>query len=279
MELESTFRSPTTASEGRRTEGRDAMHTNIITAGLTILLGVAASARHAPAQEGQPKADKFAQIAAIQADYGRRDLISIAPEPLVRRLLPLDGNAAAAAFQPGPKMTTAEQVSAELLRQRELHAPYLKDLAPPLADTRLRVPLDSFDWRIETEQDRADFSGTLAGQGQWQQVKIPHYAGPMGRAVTYYRTAFDVTPAMLEKGAMFVRFQGVDYKAHVFVNGALLGSHEGIFAPFEFEFTRHAAGELPLLRPPRPRDPGFAASGWQGQGVGPDGILRCDYEG
>ena len=137
-------------------------------------------------------------------------------------------------------MTTAEQVSAELQRQRELHAPYLKDLAPPLADMRLRVPLDSFDWRIETEQDRADFTATLAGQGQWQQVKIPHYAGPMGRAVTYYRTAFDVTPAMLEKGALFVRFQGVDYKAHVFVNGALLGSHEGIFAPFEFEFTRHA---------------------------------------
>ena len=57
------------------------MHTNIITAGLTILLGLVASARHVPAQESQPKADKFAQIAAIQADYGRRDLISIAPEP------------------------------------------------------------------------------------------------------------------------------------------------------------------------------------------------------
>ena len=28
-------------------------------------------------------------------------------------------------------------------------------------------------------------------------MKIPHYGPPMGRAVTYYRTEFEVTPAML----------------------------------------------------------------------------------
>ena len=62
----------------------------------------------------------------------------------------------------------------------------------------------------------------------------------MGRAATYYRTTFDVAQPMLDKGALFVCFKGVDYKAHVFVNGALLGSHEGYFAPFAFEFTQHA---------------------------------------
>ena len=41
---------------------------------------------------------------------------------------------------------------------------------------------------------------------------------------------------------------GVDYKAHVFVNGAFLGSHEGFFAPFEFEFTRQVRkGENTLV--------------------------------
>ena len=34
------------------------------------------------------------------------------------------------------------------------------------------------------------------------------------------------------------RFRAVDYRAHVFVNGALAGSHEGFFAPFEFDITR-----------------------------------------
>ena len=41
--------------------------------------------------------------------------------------------------------------------------------------------------------------------------------------------------AMLDKGAVFVRFGAIDYKGHVFVNGHYLGSHEGFFAPFEFE--------------------------------------------
>ncbi|MCK5119975.1 MAG: glycoside hydrolase family 2, partial [Candidatus Latescibacteria bacterium] len=69
-----------------------------------------------------------------------------------------------------------------------------------------------------------------------------------GKAVTYYRTRFEVTEAMMERGALFLRFKGVDYKAHVFVNGAYLDSHEGFFAPFEVEFTRHAhPGENTLL--------------------------------
>ena len=53
---------------------------------------------------------------------------------------------------------------------------------------------------------------------------------------------------MLDAGGLFVHFGGVDYQAHVFVNGAYLGSHEGFFAPFEFEFTDYAReGENSLL--------------------------------
>lgn len=107
--------------------------------------------------------------------------------------------------------------------------------------------LDSFDWRMETPADQAEFAATLAGQGSWNRLKIPHYCGPVGRAVMYYRTEFQLTKPMLEQGALSVCFKGVDYKAHVFVNGAYLGSHEGIFAPFEFEFTRHARQGMNVL--------------------------------
>ena len=48
-----------------------------------------------------------------------------------------------------------------------------------------------------------------------------------------------MTRTMLGKGAVFVRFGAVDYKAHVFVNGHYLGSHEGFFAGFEFDCTRY----------------------------------------
>jgi len=183
------------------------------------------AAERALGQDGAPKVDRLAEIAAIKSDFSNRDLVEITPPPLVRRLLPIDANGIAAAFRPSPKLATAAQLRAELRRQRELFAPYLKDLSPPLEDVRIRLPLESFAWRIETAEDRANFAATLAGQGRWQQLKIPHYGAPMGRAVTYYRTTFEVTAAMLEKGALFVHFQGVDYKAHIFLNGAFLGSH------------------------------------------------------
>lgn len=35
----------------------------------------------------------------------------------------------------------------------------------------------------------------------------------------------------------FLRFEGVDYSCHVFLNGRRLGSHEGTFTPFEFDVT------------------------------------------
>ncbi len=124
--------------------------------------------------------------------------------------------------------------------QRAAHAPYLADLAPELDGTRIRIPLESFHWRIETDDDRRDFAAILAGKGSWERVKVPHFGPPMGRVATYYRTQFDVTEEMLGRGALFVNFKGVDYKANVYVNGALVGSHEGAFAPFEFEFTQHA---------------------------------------
>ncbi|MCX7429319.1 MAG: glycoside hydrolase family 2 [Planctomycetia bacterium] len=209
--------------------------------GLLLAGSLYAGVRSAMTQNGERPKDKFAEIGAWQqSDYHDRRLVPIEPPKLSEHVLPLDAAGIASAFQPGAKMTTAEQLREELKRQRDLHAPYLQDLSPALEDSRIRIGLKAFDWRVETEADRADFAGvTLAGKGEWQRVNIPHYGLPMGRAATYYRTEFDVTPAMMEKGAVFVHFKGVDYKAQVFVNGALLGCHEGFFAPFEFECTPH----------------------------------------
>jgi beta-galactosidase/beta-glucuronidase len=208
---------------------------------ITVLFfGVGAIGREAPSQSGPSKGDVFAEIGARQADYRDRSLTAIMPPTLERRVLPMDVAGTASAFQPAAKMSTAEEVREELQRQRRRSAKYLQDLTPALPDERIRLPVDSFDWREETPQDLRDFASTLAGQGTWERVKIPHYGPPMGRAATYYRTEFGVTEAMLAKGALFVHFGGVDYKAHVLVNGALVGSHEGLFAPFEFEFTPHA---------------------------------------
>lgn len=51
-----------------------------------------------------------------------------------------------------------------------------------------------------------------------------------------YRREFDRTP-MDGKKRIFLQFDGVDYACMVYLNGVLLGSHEGMFEDFRFDIT------------------------------------------
>ncbi len=186
------------------------------------------------------KNDIYAEIAATRFSERDKNLIEPQPQEIPRRLLSFDEVPAQTPFPQSQKMNTQDELRAELEIQRQTYDPFLKNMAPEIDSLRISKSLESFDWRIETEDDRRDFLTALSGKGRWENVRIPHYGPPLGRAVTYYRTTFEVTRDMLEKGALFVSFKGVDYKTHVFVNNAFLGSHEGFFAPFQFEFTKHA---------------------------------------
>ncbi len=196
--------------------------------------------------------DLFAEIAAgdTSADlqpraFRRAALIEPQPPDLPARFLPTEAHDPTAAFTPLPRLDTAQKLAEELARYRARYAPFLRNLAPAPESTRIVQPFVEFDWRIQTAADLANFAHVLssveeavhAGAGQWQRVRIPHYGGPLGRATTLYRTTFTVTAGILARSALFVRFGGVDYRAHVFVNGVYLGSHEGFFAPFEFDCT------------------------------------------
>ncbi|MBP1649711.1 MAG: glycoside hydrolase family 2 sugar binding protein, partial [Bacteroidetes bacterium] len=186
----------------------------------------------------QPKhGDVFAGIGERNIAERRGMLEEIPPPKLPRKMLPTGQSDPSAAFTPLPKLDTPVKLIGELGRQRALYAPFLEDHAPGLPRLRDSLRLVDFQWRLETEADRADFLHTMSGAGEWMSVKVPHFGGPIGRAVAYYRTSFLVTRTMLDERALFVRFGGVDYTAHVFLNGHYLGSHEGFFAPFEFDCT------------------------------------------
>jgi hypothetical protein len=192
--------------------------------------------------------DIFAQIAVQRYQARGKHLVASEPIKVPKLALPLDKIPGASAFKPPSRLNTRADVRSELNKMRETMAAFLTDVAPPLKPSCLALPLVEFDWREETEADRTTFASTLVGAGQWARISIPHYGPPLGRAVTIYRAQFKVTGAMLQKGALFVAFDGVDYRAHVFVNGSYLGSHEGFFAPFEFDFTAHARlGENTLV--------------------------------
>ena len=181
--------------------------------------------------------DVFAGIGGKRHSLCTEELTKPTPPELPELFLPGSRKASRAAFKPGPRIDTAAKLTRELKRQRRVYARFMKDIAPQLKTTRDKLSLETFAWRVQDKPDRKDFSRVLLGRGKWAQVKIPHYGGPLGKAVTCYRTTFDITESMLVRGALFVCFKGVDYKAHVFLNRSYLGSHEGFFAPFEFEFT------------------------------------------
>ncbi len=181
--------------------------------------------------------DVFADIGQREIAMRRGQLKEVRPPDLPRKMLASGKSDPSAIFKPVSKLNTPEGLAGELARQKHLFAPFLKDFAPQLPSHRDSLRLENFQWRLESDADRVDFQHTLSGAGTWTSITVPHFGGPIGRAVSYYRTTFPVTRAMLDKGALFVRFGAVDYKAHVFVNGHYLGSHEGFFAPFEFDCT------------------------------------------
>lgn len=194
------------------------------------------------------KNDVFANIAMGEMDFNRENLIEPKPLVLEERYFNTEKIDQKAVFLPQSKMNTSEQLAEELINRRKEYASYMDNHAPKLEIFRSEQIIKEFDWRIGTSEDERNFAEVLEGKGTWEKVQIPHYGGPLGLAVTYYRTKFQVTMGQMEGNALFICFKGVDYKAHVFINGSYIGSHEGFFAPFEFDFTQYAVeGENTLI--------------------------------
>lgn len=85
----------------------------------------------------------------------------------------------------------------------------------------------------------------------WQLAGIDDYSGVM-----WFRRTFSL-PHELTGKHIFVRFNGVDYFARVWLNGNLLGEHEGYFQPFEFmadAFVRWGGTNTLVVRVDSPKE-------------------------
>jgi beta-glucuronidase len=106
-------------------------------------------------------------------------------------------------------------------------------------DYRYQPRDDGFflDRKPQDETQRVEYSfdtsPTLLVPGDWntQRESLLLYEGTV-----WYRRTFD-DPRKDTSSRLFVWFGAVASRAHVFLNGTLLGSHEGGFTPFDFEIT------------------------------------------
>ena len=119
---------------------------------------------------------------------------------------------------PAP-MRTHEELKLALAQMRKQYAPFLQNLAPAVSPATQVTELTHF---------------VLDGK---EEITLPHYGGPLGYAVKNYETTFSLSE-IPESKAIYLTFGGVDYIATVYVNGECAGTHEGFFAPFEFNVTR-----------------------------------------
>lgn len=106
-------------------------------------------------------------------------------------------------------------------------------------------------WQIELGDQR----GEIRVPGAWEAQGYSGKAGVVEPAV--YRRTFEV-PASWDDADMRLRFGAVSYYAEVFVNDVLVGTHEGLWTPFEFG-VGHAVrpGETNTLEV-RVTKPGYA---------------------
>ena len=86
----------------------------------------------------------------------------------------------------------------------------------------------------------------------WHLTEVGDHFGTI-----WFRRRFRV-PSALRDQRLFLRFGAVDYVADVWLNGVFLGSHEGMFNPFEFDVTEvvDLDGEnVVAVKDAAPRDP------------------------
>ncbi len=181
-------------------------------------------------------ADHFGAIAANEIGSKRSPLVFPEPTPKNGVRLPLT-----AASDPTPKAVpkkpdTREELDHEIEALKEYYTPFLQKLAPAPKSCREVIQLTEFLMRESTAEDLADFSRVYRGEGEWEQITVPYYFGPTGACSFYYRNVFKAKKPS-PKQAVFLCFDGVDYIAEVFLNGSLLGTHEGFFGAFEFDAT------------------------------------------
>ena len=169
--------------------------------------------------------DAFAQIAK-EGIGGRTELLCVPPPPQPRRI-------------------QSRWNAARRLRQRR-HRKCRRMLSCRMPCRRCGSGMRRFlrrsprRWNPCAKRARCPISAGSGKRTQTGRKSLCRTTGaPLGNASTQYETEFTLREIPTDR-RVFVVVNGADYKAHIFINNHLVGSHEGFFATFEFDITKWA---------------------------------------
>lgn len=181
--------------------------------------------------------DPFAEIAFREHPGNKGELREISPVTYEKKYL-VSGSEKAIVAVGLSYEQQLERFHKELKLLREKYRPFMDVMTPAPVLSRNRQELTEFAFRYQSAED-ASFTRVLGGAGNWETVTIPDFRGPTGedgKWTAFYRNEFSYSSIPGGKRVYLV-FKGVDYKASIYLNHKCLGSHEGFFAPFEFDVT------------------------------------------
>jgi beta-galactosidase len=110
------------------------------------------------------------------------------------------------------------------------------------ASTRIELDL-SGTWQIAFDPEEAgDRHGWTNGhwpEARSESIQVPaiwNIAFPDAEGIGFYRKVFDL-PADWDEKAVQLHFDGVSYRAEVWLNGRFVGAHLGAYTPFSLNVT------------------------------------------
>ncbi len=122
------------------------------------------------------------------------------------------------------------------------------------SDTAHRIELE-YGWEILVDVSGRMQRQEAEGSSRWRSVRVglswnvqfDDLRDYMGAA--WYRVRFEL-PAFRDTRHVLLKFGAVDYFCETYLNGSLVGTHEGGYTPFSFEVTSaiHAGGNELMMR-------------------------------
>ena len=131
-------------------------------------------------------------------------------------------------------------------KARETAAQPVNAVPMPSASMREEMPLTGA-WRYQPDADEKGEPGKWFApefnDSAWKAMQVPNNYSIDDLSLksfykpVWFRRSFDA-PASFEGKNLRLVFEGVDYFAKVWLNGELLGEHEGYFNPFAFNISQ-----------------------------------------